>query len=126
MDQQELKNRLDVLLEQDVITNQAYSVTTAAYDKTADILNTDQIEQGEMLFTHLSMALTRLANGDQVEGPDMAIMKEVSQSENFTKAKRLLKFVEQTWGDELPEEEKNFLNMHFTNILNINEGARQQ
>lgn len=123
MNLQELKNRLDILLDQGVIVNHAYTVTISAYKQVLDLLNTENVEQGEMLFTHLPMALTRINNGETVEGPENEMMKEVESSRNYPKARQLLVSIEKNWGDALPQEEGNFLKLHFTNVFNINEGV---
>lgn len=123
MELQELESRLDILLEQGIIIDHAYSVTMTAYKKVLTLLNTERLEQGEMLFTHLPMALTRIGNDETVEGPESGMMEEVENSANYPVAKKLLDFVEHTWGESLPQEEKDFLKLHFTNVLNINEGV---
>ncbi|ALX47824.1 PRD domain-containing protein [Lentibacillus amyloliquefaciens] len=124
MELQELENRLNILLEQEVIDEHAYAVTIDAYKEVINLLNIERLEQGEMLFTHLPMALTRIGNGEEVEGPDSGMMQEVKNSSNYPKAKSLLGFVERNWVKSLPQEEKDFLKLHFTNVLNINEGVK--
>jgi len=121
---QELENRLDILLEQEVIVGHAYAVTIDAFKETLNLLNIERLEQSEMLFTHLPMALTRIGNGEKVEGPDSGMMEEVEKSPNYLETRTLLDVVERNWGKPLPQEEKDFLKLHFTNVLNINEGVK--
>ncbi|WP_174614743.1 PRD domain-containing protein [Virgibacillus ihumii] len=122
MNLQELEGRLDILLEQGVISERAYSVTVESFHATVRRLDKKSLDNGEMLFTHLPMALTRIERSEAVDSPASVMMEEVEGSANYPKARGLVEFVENSWGKLLPEEEVNFLKLHFTNIFNTNEG----
>lgn len=112
--------RLQILLEQNVITNEAYSVAEKAFTHFTAIVGKDEIEQAEMLFTHLPMALTRIENGEEVEKPAAEIMKEIEQSSHFELAKQQVGFVQELWNKALPQGEIEYLYMHYVTVLNEN------
>ena len=113
-------DRLNILLEQDVITGQSMDVGLAAFEELLKVLNTTEIEQGELLFTHLPMALSRIAKGEEVEGPNQEIMDDIKGSHSYPTAKEQVKLIEYRWGSRLPTGEKDYLYMHYTTVLNLN------
>ncbi|WP_164217176.1 PRD domain-containing protein [Virgibacillus sp. YIM 98842] len=124
MDVKELKRRLDMLLKGDVISQCASKVTETAFRHLLDELKADKIEQAEMLFTHLPTALTRMDKEEDLEGPSEEIMKEVKASSYFTKAVKQIDMIEKEWGKALPSEERDFLAMHYTNVIQLNKGGK--
>ncbi|MDF1510040.1 PRD domain-containing protein [Robertmurraya sp. DFI.2.37] len=120
MNLEEYNVRLKILLEQNVISAKAHDLAFLAFKELLGELNREDIEQAEMLFTHLPMALERSTEGKVVEGPSPEIMKEIFQSEQFPIAKAQVEFIETNWGKPIPEEEKNYLYMHYTTVLNLN------
>lgn len=56
----ELKERLDILLTSDVISTKAADVALEAFIHLQSSLKKKDIDQAEMLFTHLPMALSRI------------------------------------------------------------------
>ncbi|MUV37079.1 hypothetical protein JNUCC1_00885 [Lentibacillus sp. JNUCC-1] len=100
MNMEDYRKRLDILIEQSVITKTAYDVAFSAFDELTKILGKSDITQAEMLFTHLPMALTRTNSGEEVEKPNDAIMEEVRASEHFDTAQAQVDFVERKWGKD--------------------------
>lgn len=119
----ELKERLKLLIDGEAIIERAYQIAIQAFKQLQVQLNKKDIEQADMLFTHLPMALTRIEQGENVEGPNSQVMREVRTSEHFPLAEELVTYIEKIWKNELPQEEKDFLYMHFTNIINLNVGG---
>src|SRR5699024_6690533 len=104
------------------ITTDSHQIAIQAFEELQDKLDQQEIAQAEMLFTHLPMALTRIEEGEDVEGPNQDIMDEIKQSEHFHLTEDIVDYVEKLWNNALPQEEKYFLYMHITNIININSG----
>ncbi|MBR3119881.1 PRD domain-containing protein [Oceanobacillus profundus] len=120
MNLQAYKERLQLLLEQKVISNTAHEVALQAFTQIMGVVNKTDIDQAEMLFTHLPMALTRIDAGEEVEEPAGEIMREVEQSEHFGLAKEQVAMIEDKWSQPLPQGEKKFLYMHYVTVLNTN------
>lgn len=120
MNLQEYQERLKILLDQEVITTKSHNVGLLAFEELLKILDTTEVDQAEMLFTHLPMALTRISNGIDAEGPAQEIMAEIKASGFFTIAKNQVDLIEENYGQVLPEGEKDYLYMHYTTVLNLN------
>ncbi|WP_159462093.1 PRD domain-containing protein [Salirhabdus sp. Marseille-P4669] len=120
MDLAAYKVRLGILLEQQVISNEAHDVALQAFQQLTEIVKKTDIEQAEMLFTHLPMALSRIDSGEEVEQPAAEIMREIEESSHFTKVKEQVQLIEEKWSSPLPQGEKEYLYMHYTNVLNTN------
>ncbi|MED3655178.1 PRD domain-containing protein [Heyndrickxia sporothermodurans] len=120
MNLNEYKERLTILLEQEVITDKSSDVALQAFKELLKILNTTELDQAEMLFTHLPMALTRMSNGENVEGPAKEIVNEIYDSPHFLIAKTQVEWIEENWNHLLPQEEKDYLYMHYSTVLTIN------
>lgn len=123
MNLEQLKDRLQILVLGNVISKPACEVTVRAFDYLVTELKTEDLQQSEMLFTHLPSAITRIGEGETVEGPSSEIMKEVRNSDYYSTAENHIKNIEQIWGHTLPEEEKAFLSMHYTTIIKANQGG---
>src|SRR5699024_2957816 len=111
---EELEERLQVLLDGDAITETSRQVTIQVFEELKKRLNRQDIVQAEMLFTHLPMALTRIDEGESVEGPNDDIVEEIRLSPYFEVAEELVAYIEQLWKQELPKVEQDFLYMHFS------------
>lgn len=120
MDLHQYTDRLQILLEHNVITRESMDAGLAAFEEMLKLLNKTEIEQGELLFTHLPMALSRIAKGEEVEGPDQEIMEDIKGSHQYPTAKEQVKLIEHRWGSRLPKGEKAYLYMHYTAVLNLN------
>ncbi|WP_284139105.1 MULTISPECIES: PRD domain-containing protein [unclassified Virgibacillus] len=123
MNIQELKERLQLLLEQHVITKKAYATTLDSYEFLLRYLERDFADHAEMLFTHLPMALTRIENGEDVASPTDDIMLDVRNSPFYPIAQEHVAFIEQRWEAPLPKGEKDFLYLHYTTVITMNTGG---
>lgn len=120
MNLESYKERLQILLEQEVISQKSYDVSLQAFEQLMEAIDKTDIEQAEMLFTHLPMALERRKKGEEFPSPSLEIKREVKGSIHYDFAVEQVRMVEELLDDSLPEGEKQFLYMHFTNVLNIN------
>ncbi|UFU00246.1 PRD domain-containing protein [Radiobacillus kanasensis] len=120
MDLQEYQNRLKILLEQKVISQPSHDIALEAFKEIMSLLNKSDIEQAEMLFTHLPMALSRIESGEKVDNPTPELMQEVEQSKYFQLAEEQLRYVEDKSKKPLPQGEKEYLLMHYSTVLDTN------
>ncbi len=120
MDLQEYNKRLKILLDQEVITPKSNEIAIFAFKELLKVLNKAEIDQATMLFTHLPMALTRISKGENVESPAADIINEIVTSQYFPIAKAQVDLIEMHWGNPLPQSEKNYLYMHYSNVINMN------
>lgn len=112
--------RLGLLLEQEVISTNSHVVALQAFEQIIKVVNKTEIDQAEMLFTHLPMAMTRIEAGEEVEKPAAEIVREIEQSEHFELAKEQILFIEDKWNKSLPQGEKEYLYIHYITVLNTN------
>ncbi|MEW9677821.1 PRD domain-containing protein [Lentibacillus sp. L22] len=120
MNLEEFNQRLQILLDQDIITNESRDVAVKAFEQFINVTHKTDIDHAEMLFTHLPMALTRMEMGEKVEPPTADLMREVEELEHFQLAKEQVTSIEKLWGKPLPQGEKEYLYMHYTTVLNSN------
>ncbi|URM33346.1 PRD domain-containing protein [Cytobacillus firmus] len=123
MDINQLKERMDIFVSSSVVSTKAADITTLAFMNLQSHLKKDAIDRAEMLFTHLPTALTRIEKGEQVEAPHPALLEEVKQSPEASTALKEIDFIQQQWKNQLPQEEIDFLLIHYTNVLQINKGG---
>ncbi|WP_158234659.1 PRD domain-containing protein [Lentibacillus sediminis] len=120
----ELKQRLDLLVEGNVISSSARSITVDAFQHLLETLGIKDVEQAEMLFTHLPTALTRMENRETLDAfASETMMEEVRNSGSYHLAKEQVRRIEREWKGGLPETEKEFLYLHYTNVIQTNQGG---
>lgn len=111
-----LKERVDILMSTETITERAQEITLNTMK--AYVNSTQEEEKYQMLITHLAMAITRMDRGEELSAPPEIIMQEVEQSPYIHEANKRVEWIEQQLGEPLPQEEKAFLQMHFVSVLN--------
>jgi hypothetical protein len=122
----ELKERLQILAENNVISFRAAALTTQAFTHLQELLNTDDIQNSEMLFTHLPTALTRIERGEEIGAPMPEILTEIQASKYYSEVVQQVNFIEGLHGSNLPTEEQDYLMIHYTNVYQQNEGGSNQ
>lgn len=120
MDRAELNERLELLQSAGVITEVAADITTKAFENLASIINKKEILQSEMLFTHLSSALTRLEKGEKIDGPPEELLAEFKETGFTDDIEKEIDYIESHFGAILPVEEKNYLYLHYATVLQQN------
>lgn len=120
MNFQEYKERLNILVEQEVIVPKSYDVALMAFYELLKKLKKTEVDHAEMLFTHLPMALTRISKGEDVEGPSEDVVNEIRDSEHFGLSEGQVNLIENQWGTSLPKGEKDYLHLHYTIVLKEN------
>jgi hypothetical protein len=121
----ELKQRLDILLTSDVITAKAADVALEAFIHLQSSLKKNNLDQAEMLFTHLPMALSRIEKNETVEAPHPDMLTEVNNSPHAPQASIEITYVQTVWKQSLPQEELDYLLIHYATLLHINEGGNE-
>lgn len=121
----QLKERLDILLASEVITTKAADVTVEAFTHLQIYLKKEELDQAEMLFTHLPMALSRIEKDEKVEAPHPDMLTEVKNSHHASQASIEIEYVQSLWKESLPQEELDYLLIHYATILQINEGGNE-
>ncbi|RDU37008.1 PRD domain-containing protein [Neobacillus piezotolerans] len=117
MNIKDLKERLSILLDSEVITERSASICLEACKQLLKRLGAEHIEGSEMLFTHLPTAISRIERGEEIEGPMPELMGEVRQSQWFDEAMEEIRYVETIHGKPLPPEEIDYLLLHYTNVF---------
>jgi hypothetical protein len=121
----ELNERLDILLQSAVITKRAAEVAASAFIHLQSTLKKNEIDQAEMLFTHLPMALSRIEKEEKVEAPHPDLLTEVKNTPYSTQAGREIDYVQTLWSERLPQEELDYLLIHYATLLQLNEGGNE-
>ncbi|MDM5338589.1 PRD domain-containing protein [Fictibacillus enclensis] len=109
-----LLERLELLKSSDSITETAFDICRKTIQK---FVSENEADQYTMLITHLAMALTRIEREQELLPPPTDIMMEVYQSPKMEEARGRVGWIEKLLNQNLPEEEKEFLYLHFVNVL---------
>jgi transcriptional regulatory protein LevR len=123
MNNEELTERIEILQSSDTITDLAAEVTKNAFEHLKLTLSKEDIEQGSMLFTHLPMALTRLEREEEIEKPHESVLKEALSTGYANQTNKEILFIEEQWGQTLPDAEKDYLYIHYSLIFQLNLGG---
>lgn len=118
-----LKERLEILVAGDLLTeelkNKLESLLTDFEASYQIELNNDN---AAMLVTHLPMALMRIKRGEAVEDLNEAVLTELKAEEFYTDCLDFIEKIEVETGIEIPEGEKNYLVLHFCNLIKQQRG----
>lgn len=116
---QNLYLRLDILKEAGEISQEIKEAVLEfinSFESKYRIVITE--ENGSMLVTHLSMALSRIIRGEQVNPIDDLIFSEVKQSQIYSELPEFYKKIENKLEIEIPESEKGFIALHACTLIN--------
>ncbi|MDO5329582.1 MAG: PRD domain-containing protein [Coriobacteriia bacterium] len=109
-----LKTRVNILKDADIISEE---IANFAYQVIEELDDSYSDDMCEMFTTHLVMALSRVEKNEPVETLDPIIFEEVKQNEHFKDAQLNYDKLMKDSKYALPEQEKEFLLMHLTNLL---------
>jgi len=120
LDKENLDFRLGLLKEAGVINERIYdklSLLIKYLDEKWKISLTES--NGGMLITHLSMALKRIEENENVSSIDEGVFQEVLKSEKLEEIQEIYNDIEKNvFIEKLPEEEKKYI---LVNLLLIKE-----
>ncbi|MEH7883165.1 PRD domain-containing protein [Bacillus sp. JJ1609] len=122
----QLKERLKILAENNVISFRSAELTTRAFIHLQQALHTEDIPNSEMLFTHLSTAITRIERGEEIGAPMPEILTELKTSMYYSEVVQQVNFIENLYGSILPTEELDYLMIHYSNVYQQNEGGNNE
>lgn len=116
-----LRQRLDILSTTDTITPGAMKLCEAVIAKFIhnDNENTGNEKQYTKLVTHLGMAVTRIEREEDLIAPPEDIMQEIRRSPHFPQAVENVRWIESQMDRALPDEERQYLIMHFVNASHL-------
>ncbi|CEI80899.1 PRD domain protein [Oceanobacillus oncorhynchi] len=120
MEKQEMKIKLNILLETETITNIAYDVSNKTFDYLSGKYKKQSLDGSDMFWTHLCMALTRIERGETLEGPSENIMKEINQTPYKDDIEEIISFVNAQLNQKLPKEERDFFYLHLHGVIENN------
>lgn len=120
MDKENLAFRLGILKEAGVINNGIYEKLISLIKYLGEKWGIHLTESnGGMLITHLSMALKRIEENENVSNIDKRVFQEVLKSEKFEEIQEIYNDIEKNvFIEKLPEEEKKYI---LVNLLLIKE-----
>lgn len=120
MDKENLAFRLGILKEAGVINNGIYEKLILLIKYLGEKWGIHLTESnGGMLITHLSMALKRIEENENVSNIDKGVFQEVLKSEKFEEIQEIYNDIEKNvFIEKLPEEEKKYI---LVNLLLIKE-----
>lgn len=109
--------RLNILLENNVIKREIYDEVLAVHKNIMTDLNLIESEAYDVALTHLAMALERVSEENIVESMDDGIYSQLHESEFINQAQDLTKKVVKQLKIEVPESEQQYLLLHFLNLI---------
>lgn len=115
-----MNKKLNILLENGVITEDAFNITNKTFDFISDQYEKESLEGSEMFWTHMCMALTRIERGETLEKPSEMIMQEINQTPFKTDIDKIITFVNAHLATGLPEEEVDFFYLHLHGLVEKN------
>ncbi|GIN87365.1 hypothetical protein J6TS2_37510 [Heyndrickxia sporothermodurans] len=116
----EMNIKLNLLKENKVISETAYSITNNTFDFLVDKYKQHELSDSDMFWTHMSMALTRIEKHEPVEGPPEVIVQEIRQSPYKNEIEEVILFVSSKLGQEIPKEEQDYFYMHLHRVIDNN------
>lgn len=116
----DLQTRLGILCSTGTISNETREVmlnVIKMFQEKYQIILTE--ENGAMMTTHLSMAITRVKNNEPVKVINEEVYQEILESEFLEKAQEIYKDLENILDVKLPEDEKKYMLVNICTILDI-------
>ena len=117
---EKLEYRLNILKSSNVIDDEIYEKLIKLLNYLRNDWNIILTEDnGSMLITHLSMALKRIKEGENVNKIDEEVYNDALKSDKLEEVKKIYNgIVENVFSEDLPEEEKKYI---YVNLLLIKE-----
>lgn len=114
----DLETRLEILNVSGAITDATKDVMLNVIDMFNKKHNIELTEDnGAMMVTHLSMAITRVKNNEPVKMIDEEVFKETLESEHIEKANLIYNDLSKVLDVTLPEDEKKYMLVNICVIL---------
>lgn len=118
-----LKQRLEILVEGDQLEAELKDKTESLLEKFELDFNIElKNKNAAMLVTHLPMALMRIKNGEEVEDLNEMVLAELKNEEFYSDCMNFIDQIETKTEIEIPTGEKNYLALHFCNLIKKERG----
>ncbi|NLC41332.1 MAG: PRD domain-containing protein [Erysipelothrix sp.] len=111
-----MKQRLTILLENHVITQEVYDFVLKIYE---GIMKSEDLDgaPSEVFLTHLAMATQRIIDRNIVNEMEEMILNEVKASQYFDEAQRISNLIVEESDISIPESEQQYLWLHLSSAL---------
>jgi len=110
--------RLKILLENKVISQETYDYIVAIDEKIFDEFSLDDSnEKEDMFWTHLAMAIDRALKEEQLDDINEEIVNEVQAQDNIEEASARLEKIENMIEKKFNLAERTFILLHTCNVL---------
>lgn len=110
--------RLNILLENDVITEEVYNRLKEVINRLKDEFNIEITEEnGGMFITHLSAAITRVNDGKPLDSIDESVIEQIKLETSYNRALEIMETINNIFGVIFPKEEEVFIITHLCTIL---------
>ncbi|MFW5687106.1 MAG: PRD domain-containing protein [Halanaerobium sp.] len=119
-----LKQRLEILVEGDQLDaelKEKIEILLKKFETDFDLKLTN--DNAAMLVTHLPMALMRIKNDKEVEDLNEAVLKELKKEEYYEDCIDFIGKIENKTRINIPAGEKNYLALHFCNLIKQGRGV---
>ncbi|MCX3066843.1 MULTISPECIES: PRD domain-containing protein [Cetobacterium] len=114
----DLQTRLEILNVSGAITDCTKDVMLNVINMFNEKHNIELTEDnGAMMVTHLSMAITRVKNGEPVKTIDEEVFKETLESEHIERANLIYDDLSEVLDVTLPDDEKKYMLVNICVIL---------
>ena len=117
IDKNNLIERLDILLEANIISATVREKSEAVIDKFIAISNVFDQEKMEVFCVHLAIMLSRVEKDECEAGVDENIVAEIKQNANYVEASKILDEVKDLIQVKIPDGEEILLLIHICNLL---------
>ncbi|RAK12478.1 PRD domain-containing protein [Halanaerobium saccharolyticum] len=113
-----LKQRLEILVEGDQLETELKKKIESLLKKFESDFNLElKNENAAMLVTHLPMALMRIKKGEEVEDLNEMVLAELKKEKFYSDCMDFIEQIEAETEIEIPAGEKNYLVLHFGNLI---------
>ncbi|MDA1477122.1 PRD domain-containing protein [Bacillus changyiensis] len=120
MNRIQLEDKLVILLGSGVVTKDAFHLSLNTFDFISKKLEKEVIENSDMFWTHMSLALTRVERGEYEDGPSNPIMIEVGETPYQKDIEDIITYINSQLDQDLPEGEQAYFYLHLHRVLEFN------
>lgn len=116
----ELYTRLQILRDAGQISQENYNAMLKIidmFDGKWGIKLTE--ENGAMFITHFTVAYERIVRSEKLDAMNEDTLKEIRENKNYSKAKEMLKEMENELHLKIPENEENFLMIYLCILCEV-------
>ncbi|MGG4324511.1 PRD domain-containing protein [Bacillus sonorensis] len=121
MNRRQVEENLEILTAGHAVTKNVVSATLNTFDFLAGKLKKQVIEDSDMFWTHMSMALARLERGECEDEPPNDIINEVYETPYQNMIEEVIDYIDSQAVQELPEGERAYFYLHLHRVIECNQ-----